>query len=59
MPTFKTEALRLISNVQLVKGLLLCNEQQIYKKIILLYFGSNSQMHFVTKAPPINGIDSK
>ena len=28
-PTFKTEALRLVSNVQLDKRLLSCNEQQI------------------------------
>ena len=27
MPTFKTEALRVVSNVQLVKWLLLCNGQ--------------------------------
>ena len=36
MPTFKTEALRLVSNVQLVKGLLPCNEQQIQRYLALL-----------------------
>ena len=43
-PTFKTKALRLVSNVQLVKRLLPCNEQQI---------------QLITKVPPINSIDSK
>ena len=29
MPTFKTEVLHIVSNVQLVKGLLLQNERKI------------------------------
>ena len=37
MPTFKTEELRLVvvSNVQLVKRLLLCNERQIQHYLAL------------------------
>ena len=34
-PTFKTEVLHLVSNVQLVKGLLLQNERQIQYYIYL------------------------
>ena len=36
MPTFKTEALRVVSNVQLVKGPLLQNERQIQHYLALL-----------------------
>ena len=37
MPTFITEALRLVSNVQLVKRLLLYNEQQIQHYLAFLW----------------------
>ena len=37
MPTFKTDALRLVSNVQLIKQLLLSNEQQIQCYLALLW----------------------
>ena len=52
-PTFETEVFRIISNVQLVKGLLLRNEQQIQH-----YLASSSTIihtlttPFVTKATP-------
>ena len=36
MPTFKTEALRVVSNVQLVKGPVLQNELQIQHYLALL-----------------------
>ena len=36
-PTFKTEELRLVSNVQLVKRLLPCNERQIQRYLALLW----------------------
>ena len=35
-PTFETEVLRIVSNVQLVKGLLLRNERQIQQYLALL-----------------------
>ena len=35
-PTYKTKALRLFSNVQLVKQLLSCNERQIQRYLALL-----------------------
>ena len=54
MPTFKTEALRLVSNVLLVKGLLLRNEWQVQHYTLLL-----NTMHFITKATPIGYIDSQ
>ena len=37
VPTFKTEELHLVSNVQLVKWLLPCNEQQTQHYIALLW----------------------
>ena len=39
-PTFKTETLHTVSNVQLVKGLLLRNEWDIYS-ITLLFFNDS------------------
>ena len=48
-PTFKTEALRLVSNVQLVKQLLPCNEQQIQH---YLFFGSNSRRALLLRPRP-------
>ena len=36
MPTFKTEVLHIVSNVQLVKGYLLRNKQQIQHYLALL-----------------------
>ena len=36
-PTFKAEALRLVSNVKLVKWLLPCNERQIQHYLALLW----------------------
>ena len=57
MPTFKTEVLHLVNNVQLVKWLLLCNEQHIIitlpSTLAVIYM-----MHFITKAMPISYIDS-
>ena len=59
MPTFKTEALRLVSNgnVQLFKCLLLQNKWQIQRYFALLW--QEFMMRFITKAPPISFIDSK
>ena len=56
-PTFKTEELRLVSNVQLVKRLLPCNKRQIQHYLALLW--KQHTTRFVTKGPPINSIDSK
>ena len=36
-PTIKTKALRLVSNVQLVKRLLPCNERQIQHYLAVLW----------------------
>ena len=38
-PIFKTEALQLVRNVQLVESLLLCYKQPIQHQFILLFFG--------------------
>ena len=46
-PTFKTEELRLVSNVQLVK------------RVMNSKYSITHTTRFVTKAPPINSIDSK
>ena len=51
IPTFKTEALCLVSNVQLVKGLLSCNELQTQ---CYLAHWQLLMTRFVTKVPPIN-----
>ena len=51
---FKTEALHLVSNVQLVKRLLF---EMKGKYSTILW--KQLMMHFVTKAPPINSINSK
>ena len=54
MPTFVIEALRLVSDVQLVKRLLLLNEWLIqHYRLIWQEFTTC----FVTKATPINSID--
>ena len=46
MPTFKTEALRLVSNVQLVKRLLPCNKRQVRHYLALLIArGADTQTH--------------
>ena len=55
MPTFESEVLRLVSNVQLVKKLLLQIEWQIQHHLALLQL----MTRFITKATPIGYIDSK
>ena len=52
-PTFKTKALRLVSNGQLVK----CLTIKLHSKYALLW--QEFATHFVAKATPISYIDSK
>ena len=57
MPTFITEALHLVSNLQMVRWLLLQNEQLIQHCLSLLFL--MHMTHFVTKATPIKHTDIK
>ena len=52
IPTFVNETLHLVINVQLVKCLILLNEQ-----LIQHYLSQEFTMYFVTKAMPIDNID--
>ena len=56
-PTFKTEALRLVTNVQLLKRLLQRNERLIQLYLCLLWQALAKRC--VTKAMPIHIIDGK
>ena len=57
IPTFKTEALQLVSNVQLVKRHLLRNEWQIQHYLVLCW--QEFMTHFITKTTPISNVNSK
>ena len=50
MPTFKTEVLHLVSNVQLIKQLLPCNEQQIQ-----CYLALGADTHTYTHSYRLSG----
>ena len=54
-PTFITEGLCLVSDVQFLNCHLLLNERQILHCLLWLEF----MMHFITKATPINNNDSR
>ena len=55
-PTFKTEALHLVSNVQLIKCFY-CEMNGKYQYLAFLW--QSVTMHFVIKSTSINSIDSK
>ena len=57
MLTFITEALCLVGDVQLLNCHLPLNERQILRYLSLLWL--EFMMRFVTKATPINNIDSR
>ena len=50
-PTFQTESLSLVSNIQLVTWLLLCIMKSKYS-ITLLFFGSNSRYNSLLRPRP-------
>ena len=56
-PTFITEALCLVCDVQLLNCHLLLNERQILCYLSLLWL--EFMTRFITKATPINNIDSR
>ena len=57
-PTFQTESLSFVSNIQLVTWLLLCIMKSKYS-VTLLFFGSNSRYNSLLRPQPFNIIDSE